>query len=187
MSDADFEQFIEGCKIAFRCKFVTPKSGVPYYQVDLGRRREFFIFLFARLQERLNIKNVTVQDFLNPNKRAILIEECIAHGDRVTANKKRGWVKGTTKDINGALEYLFPEEFQTKTFDDVAVPKPEMYKSPLPEDTSKTVLSPDDPDYDWKSAPRWNPDKYQQETGEAPIEDILNPELAELLGYDKKK
>ena len=166
MSEFDLEEFLEECKKNFGCTLVSGgKWNGKFYKLAITDRVDFFIFFLERLKEVGKPK-----EYLNAGVRRIIIKNIIPKGKKYE-DPEGGWVRSTEADLKKAIPIVFPTEGQEKLAEKQNVSK---------------VTNPDEPGYDWKNAPIWDPEKHRAETGEPVIEDIVDPEMAELLGYNRK-
>ena len=183
MSHFDLEESLAECKIDFGCTLTTGPAPfyAKYYKIEINERIAFFVFFFNRLKELGKTK-----EDISVNKKTI-IRLCIAKGKK-HEDPRGGMYQACQTDLNTAIVEVFP----LKTKQEVQIELDELSKKISAEtvndnQTSNKITDPDDPSYDWKNAPRWDPEKfYKEHPEESRIEDVLDPEMAELLGYNKK-
>jgi hypothetical protein len=171
MSDFDLLQLLEESKKDFGCKRGRgEKWKDSFYLIEIKQRFDFFVFFLTRLKE------FKPKEYLNAGIKKAIVRECIPKGKKYE-DTTTGWYPATMANLNGAIAEVFSnpvseEIIEARKTSDAAI---------------KKVTDPEDPNYDWDNAPIWNPKDYRDKTGATPIEHEVDEEMAELLGYNKKK
>lgn len=147
------------------------KYGVLYPQLPLGPERQTLVDL---LVSNLKDAGMTREEFVNTTQDFI-VEYIIPKGQ--SPDKTRGWRGGTKATLKLSIERIYKSPVKRVKLEIVPV-------LPTQETTEESIELP-------KEEPkkpiikRFDPSKYKdREDKEPPVQDVLNAEMAKLLGIE---
>jgi len=186
MSNFNLELFLEQCKEAFGCELKSGGfHGGKYFNVKIDTRVLFFQFL---IEELLKQKG---EEILYGNNKKIIINSCIPRGKK--GEPKKDWIPAATNDFHRALAICLAQKRANEdTLLDESIAKVIPIRQEKPEMSEEiaeakkeleTVIA------ERRAAAlerRAAILEAESDWEKAPVEDVPNPDLEELLGYKKK-